>query len=336
MQDLYYRREEWVNLKGKELEDFKQGIIRFFREKGFPYHRMEIDEQIHQMEVMDRYCSKTSVIEEITIKQTMHCLGVAWSYFPHHWDIRCGKSKTAMEVFEDDKLLLKAIEKRMKSGTHINIAMMRKTFKVAGGAQVVSNFRPSASRALYDVFAGEGNVWDMSAGFGGRLLGALSSKKVKQYIGTEPSRKTFDGLMKMTDNLASEFNTDVILDNIGSEDFEPEPDSLDLCLTSPPYFDNEKYADEPTQSYIKYPTKEKWLNDFMGKTLENCKTGLKKDGTLIINIADVKSYPHLASDFLILAENKGFELIGRMKLALSKAHSGGKFKYEPIFVFKRS
>ena len=88
------------------------------------------------------------------------------------------------------------------------------------------------------------------------------------------------------------------------------------------------------QSYPKRPRKEKWLNGFLGETLDRCKTGLKKDGTLIINIADVKSYPHLASDFLILAENKGFELIGRMKLALSKAHSGGKFKYEPIFVFK--
>ena len=34
MEDLYYRRKEWVDLEGKELEDFKKGIIRFFREKG--------------------------------------------------------------------------------------------------------------------------------------------------------------------------------------------------------------------------------------------------------------------------------------------------------------
>ena len=36
----------------------------------------------------------------------------------------------------------------------------------------------------------------MSCGWGGRLLGFLSAKNTKHYIGTEPSTKTFDGLKK--------------------------------------------------------------------------------------------------------------------------------------------
>ena len=38
--------------------------------------------------------------------------------------------------------------------------------------------------------------------------------------------------------------------------------SLDLCFTSPPYFDTEKYSDEDTQSYKKFPTEDGWVNGF--------------------------------------------------------------------------
>ena len=37
----------------------------------------------------------------------------------------------------------------------------------------------------------------MSCGWGGRLLGALSSSNVKKYIGTEPSTETFKGLKQI-------------------------------------------------------------------------------------------------------------------------------------------
>ena len=51
-------------------------------------------------------------------------------------------------------------------------------------------------KLIYEKFGGDGVVWDMSCGWGGRLLGFLS-KNTKHYIGTEPSTKTFDGLKKM-------------------------------------------------------------------------------------------------------------------------------------------
>ena len=38
----------------------------------------------------------------------------------------------------------------------------------------------------------------------------------------------------------------------GSENFV-EKNNFDLCFTSPPYFDLERYSGEATQSYLKYP-----------------------------------------------------------------------------------
>ena len=57
---------------------------------------------------------------------------------------------------------------------------------------------------------------------------------------------------------------------VGSEEFKPRENTVDLCFTSPPYFDTEKYADEPTQSYIKYPSEKEWIDGFLTQTIQNC------------------------------------------------------------------
>ena len=41
----------------------------------------------------------------------------------------------------------------------------------------------------------------MSAGFGGRLLGALACDRVDTYIGTDPASYTIDGLREMAEEL---------------------------------------------------------------------------------------------------------------------------------------
>jgi len=237
-----------------------------------------------------------------------------------------------MEVFLDDTLLDKSIKKRMKSGTHINEAMMRKTFKVSGGAQTVSNFRPSVARYIYDKYGGD-KVFDPCMGFGGRLLGAISSPRVKHYEGCDPNTKTFDGLSKMAKNLQD--TTKVVLNNIGVEEYESD-DKFDLVFTSPPYFDTEKYSIEETQSYIKFPTYEKWLNGFLRKLVENGIDALNKGGYFIINIANTKRATTLESDFLEIMKSYDMSLEKTLNMTLSKQHSGGQFKYEPIFVYNKT
>lgn len=188
-------------------------------------------------------------------------------------------------------------------------------------------------------------MWDPSAGFGGRLLGALASRKVTKYVGSDPASLTMDGLREMRKELPLLMQglghepPEIELHQCGSEDFQPEPESLDTVLTSPPYWSTEKYANESTQSYVKFPTKDEWMNGYMRQTLANAHTGLKANGTLIINIAAVKSYPTLATDFVILAEASGFKLERTLKLLLSAMvgtrKQGEAHKSEPIFVFTK-
>jgi hypothetical protein len=131
----------------------------------------------------------------------------------------------------------------------------------------------------------------------------------------------------------------VELHKMGSEDFFPEPESLSLCCTSPPYGSHEKYSDEPTQSCIRFPTNELWMNEYMRMTLDNCRHGLKSDGYLVMNIADTTSYPTLTNDFLAMAKDAGFTLVKTLQLALSKMAGTDKqsasHKYEPVYVFTK-
>ena len=71
---------------------------------------------------------------------------------------------------------------------------LRQSIKIYTGTQSVSNFRPTAAKLIYEKFGGD-TIWDMSCGWGGRLIGFLASSR-KRYIGTEPSSLTFEGLQK--------------------------------------------------------------------------------------------------------------------------------------------
>jgi hypothetical protein len=114
-----------------------------------------------------------------------------------------------------------------------------------------------------------------------------------------------------------------------------------MCFTSPPFGPgHEKYTDEPSQSYKKFPTQDEWLHGFVGATLRNCAHGLKQHGILAINIANVAAFPNLAKVFLRYAEDNGWRLVETLQLQLSKMvglkHIGkSAFKSEPIFVFKK-
>jgi tRNA1(Val) A37 N6-methylase TrmN6 len=78
----------------------------------------------------------------------------------------------------------------------------------------------------------------------------------------------------------------VELYNIPFEDFQTDK-KFDLIFSSPPYFNTEKYCNEETQSFKRYPTKLEWKNGFLKKLIEKSYQFLKTDSYFVINIANV-------------------------------------------------
>ena len=321
-----------------ELEDAVDAVFSYYRKKGYPHYTITKEEKHSHMKALIDF-NYDSIFKEGDIIQTMHALRLCWSYFPHAWDVKCGNSKfSPTDNFNNDELFKKTISKALKwmkkHGRGVfKENRLRQSLKIYSGVQSVSNFRPTASGVIYKKYGGDGVLWDMSSGWGGRLVGALASKTIKTYIGTEPSTKTFNGLCQIKDDF-SYLNKEVKLFCMGSEDFIPEGESLDLCFTSPPYFDTEKYADEETQSYKKFPQKESWGEGFLQKTFQNCYNGLKVGGHMIINIANTTKHKDLEEMTLNYALKVGFKPTERLNLILSSV-SGGGYKREPIFVFKK-
>jgi len=165
------------------------------------------------------------------------------------------------------------------------------------------------------------------------LIGFLASKNTKHYIGTEPSTKTYDGLLKMKKEF-SYLGKQIDIYKQGSEDFIPEKESIDLCFTSPPYFDTEKYSDESTQSFKKFPSENEWVNGFLKKTIKNCYYGLKKNGYMLINIANTPKYKFIEKETVNISSEIGFIKEPTVDLILSSV-AGKGIKTEPVFVFRK-
>lgn len=319
----------------KESEKLAQKIFNHYRGSGFPHFDLSEDDVRREFRRVKEYDYSNILVNRDVIKQLMHGLSLAWWKFPHAMEIKCGNMRTPMEVFQSDKLFMEVIHKRIRLGDNISDNGIKKMIKMFTGTQCVSNFRPTAAKFIYDKYAGDGNVYDMSCGFGGRLIGAMASEKVKSYVGVEPSTKTYEGLWELDKALRNicGIKKNIGLYKIGSEDFLLDDVKFDLCFTSPPYFDREKYSTEETQSYIKFPTQPEWMHGYLIRTLENCWYMLKDNGYLVINIADVRTYPGLVKDFLYFVKDM-YKLIDQYKYALSGMFRYG-FKYESIFVFEK-
>jgi len=333
---LHINETHWLGMSPIELENFARKIFIHYREIGFPYYPTDMKNKNKDFKSLMKYDFRTLFKNDV-IGQSMHGLGLAWSYFPHAFNVRSNGKITPYEAFMNDDIFMKVIRKRLQIGTYIADSGIRKMLKIYSGVQGVSNFRPTAAACIYDRFAKGGVVWDMSGGWGGRLLGAIVGG-VKSYIATEPSRKTNEGLFCLADDFAGKMNWEIY--QLGSEDYVPDKNSLDLCFTSPPYFDLEKYADEPSQSYVKFDNKQAWIEGFLRPTFKNCYYGLKQGGYMLINIADVKGKHNinLELETIITAESVGFTHENTLQLALSNVNlrdKGTKFKYEPIYVFKK-
>lgn len=329
---LFINKKVWREFNAIELEKYIDDVFNYYRRVGFPYFPTDVKWRDNEYRKLTNYdYTKCVDIDNKLIKQTMHGLSLCWSYHPHHYSVPCNSMRTVMDTFDDDDLLRAVITKRIRIGDNMSDNGIRKMLKIYSGTQCVSNFRPTAAAAIYHQFCPAGGVvYDMSAGFGGRALGAHLAGV--EYYGVDPSVKSYQGV----DAMIRDYANGCHVANQGSELTHPTlgDSSVDLAFTSPPYFDCEKYADEPTQSYIKYPTRDAWIDGFMRDTMIECHRVMKPDAKMLINIQNVKSFDTLVERVVHLASQLGFTLIDTWGLQLSSLGGAG-FKSEPILIFSK-
>jgi len=255
------------------------------------------------------------------------------------------KNNSLRDRFFDDKKLKRAIKIcfEFRDGNKLArpSAMRRALDLVTGGN--IQNFKSLHARSIADhlnpmMF---GTVYDFSAGFGGRMLGIGTSNLHHEYIGTDPNTITFKHLTYLKELLAESLGHKITIHNSPSEDLILEPGSVDLAFSSPPYFNLEKYSDEPTQCMVRCSNLDMWFEEYAKPTIQNIHSSLENDGVFAVNIADYnvgQGRFEIVERWKELTVSLGFKYVKTIDMLLNSRPGVGnesKQKTEGIYVFKR-
>lgn len=220
------------------------------------------------------------------------------------------------EVLDSDELLTIALNyiDSHQSFYHnkSDEANIRDFFFSSSTVGKVTNFNPVVARKIYERYVPfqEATIFDFSCGFGSRMLGALSSKYNYQYIGVDPYEELYLRLLTFSNWILTTLKNNATsqIFNVGSEHFIPKlVGKVDVSFSSPPYFNYEKYTESDSQSYIKYPTYEEWLQNYVVATIKNIYQYTKVGGLHLVNLEDTRRIK-IVEDWIDIASSEGFEL----------------------------
>ncbi len=339
----FLHAREIARLYRSEREEYEEGAFRYWRQHGFPYPHYTESQIVKAFHTFA--ASKNRILSPGgIIRWSPLGLGLANSFHSHMWATKCERFRTPVEVFNSDYMLRDCIHRAIKywkKGRPVNASGMRSILSTYKNTKRVSNFRPTAARAIIENYSRDGDViLDPAAGYGGRLLGCLPLRR--KYIGIEPSDLTYLGLSCMERRLRHLESRDasIVLINAAAEEAMPDIKdcSVDLVLLSPPYFARERYGNAANQSWVRYPNYSVWKDEFLGRLLRQIHRVLKPNGTLALNVANTEACM-IADDAKALAIHC-FQLVREFKLLLGSVpyHRNGQrggYRPEPLFVFRK-
>ena len=256
-------------------------------------------------------------------------------YFCHNFYEATERNKATMkEVFADDDKLRFLIKNRLgfdwwdkednDETFNISFRMLIQGMRSSRLVPSISIFKPNIAKYLYMKYSEEGDtVFDYSAGWGGRMLGAASCNR--KYIGVDPL--TTDELEVMKSFLDLK-NITLIKD--GSENVKLDENSIDFSFSSPPYFDQECYSSDVSQAYNK--DEEYFYETYWNNTLNNVKFMLKPGKWFGLN---VKNYPRMV-DMAIKVFGNPIEEVNLRTIRSHLNKSSGIEKGEPVYMFKNN
>lgn len=179
---------------------------------------------------------------------------------------------------------------RSKKGEKSTPTDVFEVWRINHGAIVC--FKASTAKYIYKLFNAT-SVLDPTAGWGGRMLGAMSLGI--KYTGIDTNINLKEGYDKMIkDIVGNEPNYKMIWKSCLDIDYSKL--DYDLVLTSPPYINMELY-----ENMTPFKNNQIFYREFLIPMLNNCYQYLKKGGHMCINISpkmfkDLMTYDYKEPD----------------------------------------
>jgi hypothetical protein len=119
--------------------------------------------------------------------------------FPNlHLATTCNEKRNMYERFYNDDILCKAIRAYLDTGKSLN--NLRTLFFSYARLYFDTpiNFSPMRAKIIFEHYCPKnGVIYDYSAGYGGRMMGALCSKQDFTYMAVEPNSNTYYNLKRL-------------------------------------------------------------------------------------------------------------------------------------------
>jgi len=318
----FYRVTKDEDLK-KRMED---GVFEYYRAKGFPYMRLTEDRFNY---LADYFVKIEPKCENGFISHNPAGQNLCENFFPNIYECSRKGHRPPLTSWGEDDYLKKLIKNRFHYADKMNDSALRIGIKLTKAC--VSNFKPAVAKYLYSQYGFNGKILDYSCGFGSRMLAAMSLGM--EYCGFEPATKTFDNLIRFGEFLKRRIGGSFEIRKVGSEIAPFRENYFGFAFSSPPYFDFEKYSDDPGQSLIKFPKFEDWVEGYWKKTMENCYKALIPEGFFGICLSS-STLGNLFDRTFSFAKEIGFHFYKDYVVPFKHVLSGGD-KTETVLIFSK-
>jgi 16S rRNA G966 N2-methylase RsmD len=203
-------------------------------------------------------------------------------FFPNFYDIEDKKGNSFKSLWTA-KNLEKVLRWNRKSHSTPYLSEIKRGIYFNFGLVKSTMYRPQMAKMVVTNLNGT-KVFDPCAGWGGRLLGSVSSGA--EYIAFEPNTETYEGLVRMVKFLGIQDKVTLYKDSALHMDKYNIHD-VDVVLTSPPYFDLEVYSHEDTQSITGCTSYQMWVDKFLNPLVTGALATLKPTGWSCWNVHNV-------------------------------------------------
>jgi SAM-dependent methyltransferase len=340
---LSLRGADWAKMPAQQREQIVEMGFLYWRARGFPHYCLSPETRRAEFLRLVRYDTSTTFVGS-ELRGSPTGLSLANHFHPQMWSVPMPGVRSPVDRFFDDETLRKVIRKALRFAPErraLNASNLRRFLQTYSRTARVANFRATAAKAIYERYSGVGErILDFSSGYGGRLLGCLTLPR--EYFGLDPCRAQVKGLRRMLADLAALVAVPgrATIEQACAEDLLPTlaTHSYSLVFSSPPYFNNECYSTERTQSYLKFPSYPQWIAGFLRPILSEAHRILEPGGYCILNIANVNGFELADAAFEIGRRN--FIHVATCELRLSqrpylRTSDCKMHRLEPIFIFRK-
>jgi len=304
------------------------------KKMGFPHVSLSEVEKIITFNRLNNVPS-LSIKNDKEIIATARDNDLAINYHPHLFSVTSGNCRSPEEAFRDDKNLLNIVSKLSNKNAELSDKNIRYEICRSKNTKRTSVFPVRVAKTIYTSFGKDNmKVLDPCAGYSSRLIGFYGCARGGEYLGIDPCLKTYNGLQetkKYIEPMTTKHKA-VICNGMAEEVMPQLNDKFDVIFTSPPYFNLERYSDEPTQSFVKYPTYEQWLEKFLFKIIDESFRLLKDDGCFVLNISNVDDKQLI--DHVDLYVKRKFRIENVLLMVFPSMFQ--EYFTEPIFILRKN